>query len=1440
MAEKVPFLHMFPDYTPPARLMDTLGKAVLVFADVNPAARRIDVQIASDAYIPKAELSGVERELTALYHLNGLTLTCQFPQAELSKMDPEEIRDLFVSQNSLARGVLAGAQYAWEGERLTVSLQANGKDILEKEIPFVRTAISQRFGVTPEIVIETGRVLEGKELMDAMAKMRSQMLTDIPAPVFRDKEKPAPEKKEAIFGRPFKGDSVPMDTLELDMGSVIVEGKVFAVDHRELKKRNAWVITFDMTDNRGSVRINRFMENEEAKPILEGVKAGKVLRVRGRLEINRFDGEMVMRPDAIMPGKLESRADTCELGRRVELHLHTNMSNMDALTDTHKAIHQAAAWGHPAIAITDHGCVQSFTEALHTIEDWKGAPKIAGTDKTIKILYGCEGYYINDVDDRVAVHGRQNMQFSQEYIALDLETTGLYARHDTIIEIGAVKMRGGEEIDRFQTFVDPGCPLSREVSNLTGITDGMLKGAPKIDTVMPQLLDFIGDRVIVAHNADFDLTFIQRACDTLGISHAFTYVDTLTIAQNLMPELPKYKLDIVAKAFGLGDFNHHRAADDAVICGKIMANLIPKLEELGITDVQSINEKMLSLRPVHRQETVRCQHIVLFAKNQMGLRNLYHLISDANLKHFRKFPRIFKSELMKLREGLIIGSACENNEIYQAALSGKSWEELERLASFYDYLEVQPLSNNRFMLDEGKKGEAPIALSQEELMDCNRTIVQLGERLHKRVVATGDVHFLNPEDEIFRHILLATKGFDDADKDNPLYFRTTDEMLREFSYLGEEKAKEIVIDNPNYIADMCDYVRPVPHNLFAPKIENSVEDLKNLVYGKFHRLYGENPPESMVRRVETELNDIITCHYDVIYMSAQRLVQNSLENGYLVGSRGSVGSSIVAYLSGITEVNSFPPHYRCPNPDCKHTELNVPEGYDCGADLPDAICPHCGTKYEKDGFNIPFETFLGFGGDKVPDIDLNFSGEYQARAHAYCTEMFGGSHVFRAGTIGTVAEKTAFGYAKKFLDERNKVVSRAEENRLAAGCVGVRRTTGQHPGGLVVIPQENEIWDFCPVQHPADDPHSDQITTHFEYHSMEENLLKLDMLGHDDPTMIRMMEDDTGVDAKTIPLDDKATMSIFTSSKVLGYENDPILGPTGAVAVPEFNTRFTREVLLDTKPEKFDFLVRISGYTHGTDVWLGNAKDLIVSGTARVDQTIGCRDDIMIYLISVGLPEKRAFKIMESVRKGRGLPDGAEQEMIDAGVPDWYIDSCKKIKYLFPKAHAVAYVMMAFRIAWFKVNRPLAFYAAYFYRRSQKGGFDALMMTNGMEDVKTHIKAISGNENTTDKEEDLLTTLEVAYEYYLRGFEFLPLDIYKSHATKFLIEDGKLRPPFVSISGLGESAAWDLMKGRENREFISIEEVAAACPKVSKTHIQMLKDAGAFGSLPDSNQVSLF
>lgn len=1434
MNEKVQFWNMFALYQPPEQEAMLFAQAAVRAAQIDPVKRTVMVEMEAPGYIPERIIQSVSRQIEEHYGLERLEIYQYFPESELAKLESGELTSMFVAEDSICRGTLAGAKYEWEGTDLTIRLRANGKDTLEACIPAVRQRLNAMFATQVSVSVVSGKDLQGQALYDAMEKIRSEAVIHQAKPVFVEK-KTAPSaaaggSTDAIYGKPFRATPVPMKDIKLDMGIVTVEGKVFSVEHRELKKRNAWVVNFDMTDDTNSIRINRFMEANEAKPILEQVSVGTVLKVQGKLVINQFDNEMVLKPYAIMAGHMEKRRDTAEGMKRVELHLHTTMSNMDALTPTAAAVKQAAAWGHRAIAITDHGVVQSFPDAMKAASK----AKVAGTDQNIKILYGVEGYFVNDVDDRIVVHGQQDHPLDGEFVAFDLETTGLSSREDTIIEIGAVRMKGGQELARFQTFVDPGRSLERKIVDLTGITDDMLVGAPKIEEVLPQFLEFVGDSPLIAHNADFDTGFIREAAKRQGLEFTSTSVDTLILSQNLLPQLNKFKLNIVAEALDLPEFNHHRAADDAVTCGLVFWNLVPRLDEMGIRSLGQINPAMPQLRSKSRIDNRHARHIILFAKNQVGLRNLYHLISDSNLTYFKRVPRIPKSELLQLREGLIIGSACEAGELYQAIMEHKSEDELRRIASFYDFLEIQPLCNNAFMLAKG------LVKDVEEIREFNRTVIRLGEALDIPVVATGDVHFLNPEDEVFRHILLATKGFDDCDRSNPLYFRTTDEMLQEFSYLGEEKAYEIVVKNTNYIADQCETLRPVPHNLFAPKIENSVEDLKNLVYGKFHRLYGDNPPELMVKRVETELNDIINCHYDVIYMSAQKLVQNSLEHGYLVGSRGSVGSSIVAYMSGITEVNSFPPHYRCPNPECKYTTFDVPKGYGCGADLPDAICPKCGTKFEKDGFNIPFETFLGFGGDKVPDIDLNFSGEYQARAHAYCVELFGKSHVFRAGTIGTVAEKTAFGYVKKYLSERNRQESRAEEKRLAAGCVGVRRTTGQHPGGLVVIPQENEIWDFCPVQKPADDPKADQITTHFEYHSMEENLLKLDMLGHDDPTMIRMMEDMTGVDAKLIPLDDKDTMSIFTSSKVLGYEDDKILGPTGAVAIPEFNTRFTRGMLMDTMPTRFDTLLRLSGFSHGTDVWLGNAKDLITSKTASVDQAIGCRDDIMIYLISCGMPEKRSFKIMEAVRKGRGLPEGAEEEMIAAGVPDWYIGSCKKIKYLFPKAHAVAYVMMAFRIAWFKVHHPLAFYAAYFYRRSQKGGFDAGMMTGGIDAVVANIKAIDGNEDATDKDEDLLTTLEVVYEFNLRGFEFLPISLYESHATKFLIKDGKILPPFVSISGLGENAAWDLMNGREGKRFISIEEVAEACPKVSKTHIQMLKDAGAFGDLPDTSQVSLF
>ena len=1435
---QVHFLDLFLGYEPPEAIRAEVEALAVEHAGIDREARTISLRLSSGVYITEALLGQMASELEARYGLRRLEFSVQYPPEALASFDYRDLYRVFVKAYSPSAAILAGAGYTLEGDTLTIHLRANGKNELLPHVPMAERFLFERFGVHKTISVEAHSNLEGKALFEETERIRREAMKSMPAVTdaaspaqksggSRPQQQAPQQTGDLFYGKPFHGEKVPIRDLNLDMFRVVVEGKVFAVQHRELKKRNAWVICFDVTDYTGSVRVNQFMEADKAKPILENVQVGMWVRIQGKMTFDRYDNEMVMQPNSIQKLKAPKREDTAP-EKRVELHLHTTMSSMDALTDTAAAVKQAAAWGHKAIAITDHGCAQSFPDAMKAA----GKAKVAGTDENIKILYGCEGYYVNDVDDRIVVHGDLDADFDAEYVAFDLETTGLSAQHDVIIEIGAVVMKRGEVLDTFQTFVAPGRKLTPKIIDLTGITDEMLVGAPPIDEILPKFLEFVGGRPLCAHNADFDIGFVTAACERLNIPFQPTSLDTLILAQNLLPDLGKYKLNIVADFLSLPDFNHHRASDDAITCGYLLARFYTMLEEKNVRTIQAINPAMVELRSGGKIMDRRARHIIVFAKNSIGLRNLYRLISYGNLKYFKRYPIMPKSEMLRWREGLLIGSACEAGELFQAVMAHTSHAELKRIASFYDFLEVQPLCNNFFMLEKG------LAESEEELRSFNRTIVELGEELGKPVVATGDVHFLNPEDEIYRHILLATKQMPDADRSLPLYFKTTDEMLTEFSYLGEEKAYEIVVKNPNMIVDWCDQVRPVPHNLFAPKIENSVEDLEALVYGKMHRLYGENPPELVQKRVDTEMHDIISCHYDVIYMSAQKLVQNSLEHGYLVGSRGSVGSSIVAFMSGITEVNSFPPHYRCPK--CHYTTFDVPDDCPCGADLPDAVCPECGAKLDKDGFNIPFETFLGFGGDKVPDIDLNFSGEYQARAHAYCVEMFGKTHVFRAGTIGTVAEKTAYGYAKKYLSERNMTVSKAEENRLAAGCVGIKRTTGQHPGGLVVIPQENEIWDFCPVQHPADDKDSEWITTHFEYHSMEENLLKLDMLGHDDPTMIRMLEDLTGVDAQKIPLDDKDTMSIFTSSKVLGFEDDPVLGPVGSCGIPEFGTSFTRGMLQETQPTKFDTLIRLSGFSHGTDVWLGNARDLILSKTASVNDAIGCRDDIMLYLIKCGMPEKRSFKIMEAVRKGRGLPEGAEEEMIAAGVPDWYIGSCKKIKYLFPKAHATAYVMMAFRIAWFKVHEPLAFYAAYFYRRSQKDGFDAGMMCHGIETVKENLTAIKAKEDATAKDDDLFTTLELCYEFYLRGFSFAPIDLYKSHATKFLIEDGKLLPPFVAISGLGETAAWDIMEGREGKSFLSIEEFSSACPKVSKTHIEELKAAGAFGNMPETSQITLF
>ena len=1224
-----------------------------------------------------------------------------------------------------------------------------------------------------------------------------------------------------IMGREIKGHPMPMSELNPKAGNVVVEGKVFKCEFRELRQPGMWLALIEMTDYEGSVIVRKRMLEKDVAPLRDRVSTGMWLRVAGTMELTYDGHDMQLNPRDVTEITHEPRMDTAEV-KRVELHLHTRMSNMDALTDTGSVVKLAAKWGMPAIAITDHGVAQSFPDAWH-----------AGEGK-IKILYGCEGYFVNNIDDRIAIHGHQDIGFSDEIVCFDIETTGLKVTQEAITEIGAVRLRNGEIVETFQTFVDPERRLTPEIIGLTGITDEMLRGAPKLKGALTAFLTFAGGAPLAAHNAEFDISFIRAGCRKCGIPFEPTYIDTLILAQNLLPGLGKYKLDIVAEHLQLPQFNHHRASDDAVPVAQMLTKFFPMLEERGVTRLQQINNEMLKLRPLGSKSNRFPKHIILLAKNKAGLKNLYQLISLSNLKYFKRVPIIPKSELIAHREGLIIGSACEAGELFRAVADHKDWEELKRIASFYDYLEIQPICNNRFMLREGA------IRSEEELRDFNRTIVRLGEELGKRVVATGDVHFQEPEDEVYRHILLASKKFPDANAPLPIYFRTTDEMLREFEYLGKEKAYEVVVTNTRAIADQIENIELLPKGkLFPPRLENSREDLNRLVWDKVHELYGDEPPKLIKDRLDIELGGILG-KYDVVYMSAQKLVQRSLECGYLVGSRGSVGSSLVAYMSGITEVNSLPPHYRCPK--CRHSEFITDGSYGCGADMPDKNCPECGTKYVKDGFDIPFETFLGFGGGKVPDIDLNFSGEYQARAHRHAIEMFGETQVFRAGTIGTLAEKTAFGFVKKYLEENGIQSGAAEIDRLTAGCVGVRRTTGQHPGGLVVVPDDLEIEDFCPVQHPADAEDSDTITTHFEYHCMEDNLLKLDMLGHDDPTMIRMLEDLTGVNARTIPLDDPDTMSIFTSSKVLGFENDDLLGPTGAVAIPEFNTRFTRQMLIDTQPKDFNTLVRLSGFSHGTDVWLGNARELIVSGTASVLETVGCRDDIMLYLISMGLDPKMSFKIMEAVRKGKvkkgGFQDGWVEAMQEHDVPEWYIESLAKIGYLFPKAHAVAYVMMAFRIAWFKVHEPLAFYATFFTVRAK--AFDAEYCCAGLDAVKRKIREIENNKDASAVEQDLMTTLEVCYEFYRRGFHFDTIDIYRSDATKFTVTEGGLLPPFISVHGLGEAAALDTVEKRRGKEFISVEEFSMCCNKLSKTHIEQLRALGAFAGMADTSQLTLF
>ena len=1231
---------------------------------------------------------------------------------------------------------------------------------------------------------------------------------------------------KVIYGHEIKTKPVPMSTLTAESGKVTVEGDVVALTNRELQRRGGAVLSFDLTDTTGTFKVSKFFSRDDDRSVFDKIAEGDHLTVSGQISFDKYAEDITIEPRSIAKGKKYVRPDNAP-EKRVELHLHTRFSALDALTDPAKAVERAAYWNMPAIAVTDHGVAQAFPDM------WK-----AGKKYGVKIIYGMEAYYVNDMDGNRAVHGKSSLPYDGDFVAFDIETTGLNAINDRITEIGAVLFSHGEIKETFNTFADPEMPIPADITDLTGIKDSDVSGAPKEEQALKMFMDFAKGRPLVAHNASFDVGFMTAAAKRHGIRFSYVYIDTLALSRALLQDLKRHKLDTVASHLNLPKFNHHRASDDALVCGQIMLRFLPMLKSLGVRTIDDIGEAVTRLKPSDSSKTY---HMILLVQNKKGLKNLYEMISESYLKYYHRMPTVPKSVLSQHREGILVGSACGMGELYGAVMRGEDDEHLKRIASTYDYLEVQPICNNGFLVDNGRVSDVSV------LQDYNRRIIDLGHKMGKPVVATCDVHFLDPEDEQYRKILQNAKKFDDADRDCPIYFRNTEEMLAEFAYLDEATAKEIVIDNPLRIAETVEEIELLPKDLFPPKIENSAEDLKDLVYGRMHEIYGENPPDIVKKRVETELSTILEHNYDVIYMSAQKLVKNSLENGYLVGSRGSVGSSIVAFMAGITEVNSLPPHYVCRK--CKYSEFPGNSSCGCGADMPEKLCPVCGEPLYRDGFDIPFETFLGFpGNEKTPDIDLNFSGEYQAKAHKYTETLFGSDHVFRAGTIGTLAEKTAYGYVKKYLEDHNMQTTKADENRLALGLVGIKRTTGQHPGGLVIIPQDKDVTDFCPVQHPADDPDSGIITTHFEYHCMEDNLLKLDELGHDDPTMIRMLEDMTGENAREISLSDPETMSIFTSPSVLGLpEDDPIIGKTGTIGIPEFGTGFTRQMLVDTRPDKFDTLIRLSGFSHGTDVWAGNIRDLIVNKIATVNETVGCRDDIMLYLISKGIEPALAFKTMEAVRKGKvkktgKFPSDAEQMMRTAGVPDWYIESCRKIAYLFPKAHAVAYVMMAFRIAWFKVHYPLAFYSAYFYRRSQKDGFDALMMTGGAESVRRKINELRRKTDITKKEEDLLVTLEAVYEFNLRGFSFAPIDLYKSDPNRFLIVgEDRLRPPFISISGLGGAAAEDLARAREGgRKFISVEELSSLCPKLSSTHVQILKDIGALGELPETSQITLF
>ncbi len=1457
---------VFVDYQNDNPLLDAQIENINLYKKTN----KLQVEVSSANQIHINEMEDFENYLIKRFHVDKALIDIHYKDIQIEQ-DVEKqwstVINYVTKKEPFSKAILTGSKLDVSGKNISVKLALKGADFLlakkfDKGLEHLLSNIynenylvkfEENLADNYEEILEQKRKREEEEALkflkvqaDQEAKearekkkeekreMAEKQNTAVQASASAPNEsKPVEPKVEEkteekdtplIIGRNMnlKGDPIKIKDISVDSDKVVVDGELIAdsMDSREIKNGEKVILMFNVYDGTSSITCKAFLDADKFKSVSKRIKGSKGLKVDGVAKYDQFAKEITIMANTIIETqgtKKVKRIDDA-VKKRVELHMHTQMSQMDAITPCADLVKRAVSWGWNAIAITDHGVVQSFPDAHKLLEK---------TGDDIKVLYGVEGYFVPDKDP--GVFNSKGQSLDCEYCVLDLETTGISCQTEKITEVGIIKYKNGEVIDEFECFVNPEKPIPPRVVEITHITDDMVKDAETIDKVIPKIIDFIGDSVLVAHNADFDIGYLKYNFEKYGYKLENTYIDTLRLAKAIFPDLKKYKLGLIADSLNIQVDVAHRALDDVKTLVAVFKVMIDKTkEEHGKT----IDDFDLKFETDFRK--LPSYHIIIIAKNYVGLKNLYKLVSYSHLNYFYKKPRILKSILNKYREGLIIGSACEAGELYRAVLTQKPQEEIEAIASYYDYLEIQPIGNDEYLVREGT------VQNDEGLRNINRQIVALGEKLNKPVCATCDVHFMDPQDEIYRRILQAGQKYEDADMQAPLYLRTTNEMLAEFDYLGPEKAYEVVVENTNLIADMCEKIKPISPEKCPPHIPGCEQTIKDIAYHRAIELYGDPIPEVVKTRLDKELDSIIRNGFSVMYIIAQKLVWKSNEDGYLVGSRGSVGSSFVANMTGITEVNSLKPHYRCPK--CKYSDF-TDYGYHNGFDLPDKKCPECGHPLEKDGMDIPFETFLGFNGDKEPDIDLNFSGEYQAKAHKYTEVIFGKGTTFKAGTVGTIADKTAYGYVKGYYEDRHIPVSSAEISRLAVGCTGIKRTTGQHPGGIIVVPKGREIFEFTPVQHPADDPNSDIITTHFDYHSIDQNLLKLDILGHDDPTIIRMLQDITGIDPHTIPLDDKDTMSIFSSPEALGLTEEQINSPVGSFGVPEFGTKFVRGMLVDTKPKTFDELIRISGLSHGTDVWLNNAQDLINQGIVTLSESICCRDDIMIYLINKGLPPNPAFKIMETVRKGKALKDPEKWAeyvalMKEHDVPDWYIKSCEKIKYMFPKAHAAAYVTMAFRIAWFKVHIPKAYYAAYFSIRAKQ--FDSDAMCHGAETVKNKMKEIDLAGNlAANKDKEMYPVLELVLEMNERGIDFLPVDLYKSHHSKFIVEPDGLRPPLSAINGFGPIDAENLYNAAREGKFMSISDMQIKS-KIGKVAIETLRNAGCLKGMSESNQMSLF